>query len=414
MPLNLPDQPNLPEALANRVRADYERFAEGLPDDPRSYFLEAYRIDVAGEYAGRAINCPFGKASGQLSLQANQVKRDAEARLGFCVLKTVIAQDETGSQSMAAWAIKEARMQVERIIGPRTGQAGWTVTWKGRGWWDTFEKYLAFFREASELGDAAGMVIAPSVKYHLPTPDEPGFRTAEYQYTTDALLDVWCEQHPNEPMPLEKDFSPTLAGSDLSRQKDQILVWLRSVPGLIRTHAKAPLTLGIKVMNAMFEDEFQLRMLAAVIDESNPQPDFLVYANRLFNPTKEFEGKVGVAYGGPDLSDRNLSVLASAGGTDFARPVPAISASGDILTGRTAVLYGLRGCTSFQMHTLFQLPDSEFGGTMPNKTSKCLHHLYLHPETGLVPWLLQLQEQYGCADADGVTRVLGLPAYGAL
>jgi hypothetical protein len=38
-------------------------------------------------------------------------------------------------------------------------------------------------------------------------------------------------------------------------------------------------------------------------------PDFLVYANRLFDPDREFDGVRGIAYGGPDLSARNLAVL---------------------------------------------------------------------------------------------------------
>ena len=40
-------------------------------------------------------------------------------------------------------------------------------------------------------------------------------------------------------------------------------------------------------------------------------PDFLVYANRLFDPDREFDGVRGIAYGGPDLSARNLDVLAN-------------------------------------------------------------------------------------------------------
>ena len=41
------------------------------------------------------------------------------------------------------------------------------------------------------------------------------------------------------------------------------------------------------------------------------RPDFLIYANRLFDPQRVFEGSRGVAYGGPDLSDRNLRLLSS-------------------------------------------------------------------------------------------------------
>lgn len=152
-------------------------------------------------------------------------------------------------------------------------------------------------------------------------------------------------------------------------------------------------------MNARFGLEFQEEMFRTLVDETPRPPEFVVYANRLFDPAKEFEGKIGVAYGGPDLSRRNLEalrrvVIASREGR-IRRPLPPLSGTGDILTGKTAVEYGLLGATSCQMHTLFQLPDREFGATTRNKTTAVLHHLVLHPQTGLVAWLLHLGERQG-------------------
>ena len=140
-------------------------------------------------------------------------------------------------------------------------------------------------------------------------------------------------------------------------------------------------------------------------------------ANRLFDPKKEFEGKVGVAYGGPELSERNLRCL-EAGVQVFRRSgvrtrnperlIP-ISATGDILTGRTAVLYALRGATSCQMHTLFQLPDPEFASRVRNKSAAVLHHLIFHPESGLLVWLERLRIAAGHA----TIRWMDLPGLGA-
>src|SRR5207248_6414130 len=113
--------------------------------------------------------------------------------------------------------------------------------------------------------------------------------------------------------PLEKDFSPTLAGDQRSDERERILDWLRRVPDLVRAAAAPPgVALGVKMMNARFEPEFQLEMLRAVVEGPASPPDFLVYANRLFDPQREFEGKAGVAYGGPALSDRNLHCLSLA------------------------------------------------------------------------------------------------------
>src|ERR671938_1713478 len=211
------------------VADDYERFREGLPPRLEEYVLDKYRLDLSSEYGGLRGKNPFGKASGQLSLNTGQVRRDADDQLGFVVLKTIIAEDERGAQSMSAWAVHETRMLVERITGA-DGTAGWTVTWKGRGWYDTFEKYLEFFGEAVEAGLPAGMPVVPACKYHLPRPGEEGWKTGEYEYTTRRLLDVWGRLWPGaEPMPIEKDFSPTLAGSDRAAEAETILRWLRHV-----------------------------------------------------------------------------------------------------------------------------------------------------------------------------------------
>jgi hypothetical protein len=395
---DLPQHPLLGDAERRRLEADFERFRDALPPDPAAAIRDGYGLEIAGEYASRPIRNPFGKASGQLSLNSRQVRRDAEGGLGFVVLKTVIAQDAGGDQSMAAWAIPETHMRVERIRGQDGGgrpadTPGWTVTWKGRGWSESFAAYLGLVREAAAIGAEADMTVASSVKYHLPAPGEGEFRVAEYEYTTRALQEAWAAVH-DTPLPLEKDFSPTLAGDDRSREQEQILIWLRRVPDLIRDAASPPgVTLGVKVMNARFDDAFQAAMLRAVVEEPAHPPDFLVWANRLFDPQKEFEGKVGVAYGGPDLSARNLR------GLDLCRaagqPMPPISGTGDILTGRMAVRYGLRGATSCQMHTVFQLPDTEFAGRMRNKSAAVLHHLLFHPDTGLVAWLLHLRRVSG-------------------
>src|SRR5947209_12009243 len=112
--VDLPDAPVLGASERRRVEEDFERFRDGLPPDLRAYVLEAHGVDVAGKYAGRVIRNPFGQASGQLSLNARQVRRDADGQLGFVVLKTVIAEDASGGQSMAAWAIPDTHMRIER------------------------------------------------------------------------------------------------------------------------------------------------------------------------------------------------------------------------------------------------------------------------------------------------------------
>jgi len=379
---------------------DYHHFAEGLPPRLEEYVRDRYRINLSSDYGGLPIKNPFGKASGQLSLNVSQVRHDAEDGLGFVVLKTIIAEDEHGAQSMSEWAIHETRMIVERIQGAN-GSEGWTVTWKGRGWYDTLEKYLEFFGEALCIGQEMATPVVPSCKYHLPRNGE-AWKLGEYQYTTQRLLEVWQRYGPpGQVMPIEKDFSPTLAGSDRATETHIILQWLMRVTGLIRRAASpTPIKVGLKVFNAVFDEAFQLEMLRTINERCRGEeaPDFLVYGNRLFDPDREFDGIRGIAYGGPDLSDRNLAVLASMRSLEYVEQIPVchlpISATGNIVTGRIAAEYLLRGASSFQIHTYFQLPSSEYKMKTGSKTARALHELYFHPEEGLLAWLLHLRRAF--------------------
>jgi hypothetical protein len=334
-----------------------------------------------------------------------QVGKDAQSGLGFVVLKTVIAQDDSGAQSMREWAIPETHMHLERIRG-RSGEEGWTVTWTGRGWSGTFESYRQLFDESLAFARPSNMLVVPSVKYHLPTPQENCWKEAEYSFTTRSLLEIWSRHHGAALMPIEKDFSPTLAGSSRAALEVKILEWLRTVPRLIRCAAPGRTCIGLKVFNALFGDPFQLQILETLhsLVPGQDRSDFLIYANRLFDPSRSCEGKTGVAYGGPDLSDRNLAVLEnflsrhsraqSQVQEPAAPPLLPFSATGDIYSGRIAAEYLLRGASSFQMHTLFQLSDTEFRMKIGSKAEKALHLLLFHPQEGFLAWILDLRERF--------------------
>ncbi len=61
------------------------------------------------------------------------------------------------------------------------------------------------------------------------------------------------------------------------------------------------------------------------------------------------------------------------------------SATGDICSGKMAVEYALRA--TFQIHTYFQLPLSEYSMTRGTRSQRALHELYFHPEKGYLVWL---------------------------
>src|SRR5438552_10308425 len=244
-----------PSAMRAQLARDFERFGRSLPRNFASHVRETYHLDLSAHYLGATLPHPIGKGSGQLSLNAKQLEEDAEAGLAFAILKTVIAQDDVGDQSMAAWAIHETKMKVEQRRAA-SGADGWTVTWKGRGWDRSFDEYLALVRAGRDLTRAGRLLAVPSVKYHLPRLDEP-FRDSEYAYTTRALATAWRDA----PLLLEKDFSPTLAGDALAEEKQQILRWLREVPQRIRAHGDV--RLSMKLMNARFDDDVQREMMDA-------------------------------------------------------------------------------------------------------------------------------------------------------
>ena len=379
--------------MSDRLTRDFERFGRGLPREAAAHIREAYGIDLTARYLGLPIPHPIGKGSGQLSLNADQLEVDRAAGLAFVVLKTVIAEDAAGERSMGAWAVHETRIRVERRRGA-DGREGWTVTWKGRGWDRPFEDYLALVRLAGDLTRSGAMLTVPSVKYHLPRLDEP-FRDQEYRHTTGRLAEAWGRG----PLPIEKDFSPTLAGDPLADEQGRILRWLREVPGRIRSAAgPAPLRLALKLMNARFDDGFQLEMMAAAVEA-----DALVCFNRLWDEAAR------VAYGGWDLSERNLRVLRSARAAGR-RGGPALVGTGNVHSGGLVLDYARAGCESVALHTFFQLPLGEYPATAGSRTERALHALLFHPVDGLVSGMLELEHAGVLHRKGGELRFLDLCA----
>ncbi len=306
------------------------------------------------------------------------------------VLKTVIAEDAEGDRSMGAWAVHETRMKVERRRSAAERE-GWTVTWKGRGWDRSFDEYLTLVRTAADLTRSGEILVVPSVKYHLPRLGEP-FRADEYRNTTERLASAWGGGE----LPLEKDFSPTLAGNELADEQEQILRWLREVPGQVRQGAgSAPVRLALKLMNARFDDEFQASML-----EAARSADALVVFNRLWDPA------LGVAYGGYDLSDRNLRVLDAARARGLL--LPALTGTGNVSSGRMILRYARAGCESVQLHTFFQLPLSEYPAAEGSRPQRALHALLFHPEEGLISGMLELERDGTLERRDGELKFLDL------
>jgi len=170
--------------------------------------------------------------------------------------------------------------------------------------------------------------------------------------------------------------------------------WLREVPAQIRAAAPGPVRLAMKLMNARFDDDFQLAMVAA-----SSGADALVVFNRLFDAER------AVAYGGWDLSERNLRVLSRQPASPAARE---LCGTGNICSGKMIVEYAKRGCSAVQLHTFFQLPLSEYVATAGSRTERALHQLVFHPDDGLVAALLDEETAGRLPRRGGVLHFLDL------
>ena len=180
-----------------------------------------------------------------------------------------------------------------------------------------------------------------------------------------------------------------------------MLRWLREVPRLVANAGAGPIDLGMKLMNARFEDAFQSEMLAVLEDVPNVR--FRVGFNRLFDELR------GVAYGGPALSRRNLLALDTFI-AQYGSPPTSLSGTGDIHSGRRMIEYALRGAESGQIHTYFQLPRALYRSGCASRTAAALHELVLHPEHGLIAWILALGEMGWLERRDGVLHFLDISA----
>jgi hypothetical protein len=377
------------------LAADFERFKDELPRDFAEYVRDTYHIDLTARYLGHLIPHPIGKGSGQLSLNERQLDEDAAAGLAFVVLKTLIAQDTQGVKTMGAWAVRETKMKVERRVVGGVDR-GWTVSWKGRGWDRSMDDYLALLRAGRDRTRAGALLVVPSVKYHLPRLGVP-FLEDEYRYTTRQLAEAWGEP----PLLLEKDFSPTLAGDSLAADRAQVLRWLREVPRLIHEFSPIEVRVALKLMNARFEEGFQHEMMQAAASA-----DALVVFNRLFDQT------LGIAYGGLELVERNLRVLASFASLPRESgqpPFPALCGTGGISTGRDVLAYAQGGCEAVQLHTFFQIPLDEYSARHGSRTQRALHGLLFHPRDGLIAGMWRLERQGVIHRRSGALHFLDVP-----
>ena len=178
-----------------------------------------------------------------------------------------------------------------------------------------------------------------------------------------------------------------------------VIEWIRRVPGLIRSAATGDAAQGrTQALQQPRGRGFQHAMLAE--GPWRPPARLLVYANRLFDPDRVFEGNRGVAYGGPDLSDRNLRMLSALRGPargESRRPDAARSSRQPAISARAGSPWN----TPAGMHQLsdpYVVPASRVrvrDATWARRSREALHRLYFDPDEGFILWALHAAKPPG-------------------
>ncbi len=390
MSLPLPIQLEVPAEAKVRIERDYELYAtDELPAAWEDFVREEYGLDVAGRFAGMPVRNPFGLAGGPLCRNILQVREASEAGLGFATLIAARARDAAGATMVQDWRGLESEMDLEECDG------GCSLTWIECGWYDNLDVYAEFLRTSLEVGGRRRMLVVPSVRVSVNARGQAS--PDEVHHTVRLLQEVWHGVHPDQPLPLEVEVVPEVRGLSLAHKKKALLHACGAAVGFIKAASEHPryVCVGLKLGAAAFDAAFQARVVEAALGGAE-KPRFLVLFDRLRRFERRRGGRHAVSYGGVELSQRNLATL-----DRLDRPVE-FSALGDICTGRKMVEYALRGATSGQMHTIFQLPMSSYRRQTGTRIERGLHELVFHPHHGLVSTMLHVKTR------TGITRFLDL------
>ncbi len=227
----LPAEPDVPADSSGGSDADHDRFAgDGLPEDLESYLRATYGLDMTASYAGSQDPQSLGQG-----LRAALAQRVPDRRGGRSGARIRRAQDRDRPRCRRLAidvGVGDQGVADDRRADPQPGDGGGRLDRDLEG-----PGLVAVVRRLPRAGPS-GLRDRPAVRTprrpvgEIPPPasaDEP-WREEEYVETTRALVAAYRSAGGPGPMPLEKDFSPTLAGSDRACQRDIVLDWLTRVP----------------------------------------------------------------------------------------------------------------------------------------------------------------------------------------
>jgi hypothetical protein len=401
--LKILDRISIDGSTAEALHGDFA-FADPMPSDDLNHAVRRkYGVDLSGSYAGIITGHPFGKASGQLSLSEKHVASDRQNGLSFTVLKSAVGVTEDGEVGIDEWRRSAPKMVTERRVAG-DGREGWTVTWKGRGWDRSYQAYVELYEKS--LRGNPGYVVIPSLMVDV---NDRARATEQVAYCAGKLVEIHNTVSPGWDFLIEIDISPTLTLLTDKDNRKSFVDFVTTSVAAFRDGLPGSGKFIVKLPNAGYGAEYQLEMVKASLESAGDKLAGTIIGNRLFDRSTTFEGQTGIAYGGWDLSNANLATLDIMIPKDMRIPLVG---TGNICSGRMMAEYGLRGCTSGQIHTFFQLPPDAYRAPTGEggRIWRALRQLVFDTSDGLISVMLKLEKAgFLRRTEDHVLRFRSLP-----
>ena len=298
LPHLLPQFPDVPPdalrpvAARSRPRLRTREF----PRNSIAICWQSYGLDMTASYAGIPLRNPVGQGVGPALAEPSLGRGSGRRRPGLVVLKTVIAQDARARSAMSAWAIKESQMAVEPIKAPSPEtKAGRSPGTAGAGGSRSKTTWISFAPRARSARERQ----APRRSIdQIPPARARGDGLAHRRIPRHDSRDPRClsTRAGQLPMPLEKDFSPTLAGSDRAASRR---IGARLAQARARSDPRGGPDPGTgssrpQALQQPRGRRFQRQLLAEVFRSPDP-PDFSFMPIAYLIPiafTKESEGSL--------------------------------------------------------------------------------------------------------------------------
>ncbi len=393
---------DLDAKILSELQDDLENSEPCSASELNQRIRERFGVDLSGSYAGISLEHPFGKAAGQLSMTPGHVSSDRKNGLSFTVLKSAVGVTEGGEIGIGDWEKAAPKMVLEKRTA-MDGRDGWTVTWKGRGWIKGFDAYVDFYRDSLEQNP--GYPAIPSLMVDI---TDPARADEQASYCIGRLIDVHKAISSDQEFLIEMDVSPTTTLLPGSETADVFAEWMRNSTASFNNALAGYGKFIVKIPNTGRGVDFQMSLVRSSIEKGSDKLAGLLIGNRLFDKEAVFEGQIGIAYGGWDLSNANLETLDRMIAEGI--KIPLIG-TGNICSGKMMAEYAIRGCLSGEMHTFFQLPPTAYRAPKGSggRTSRALRELIYHPDDGLVAVLLRLEKSGKIIRSQDILRFTDLP-----